>query len=273
MRTVFCLMALLPALALSAWSLPCGCDPFEGMYVGAAIGPATNMASQSSNTLARFDAQMDPGDQLALVSHGDFYHVRPWGEVYTGWGMRFCNWLYLGGRFGVNFSSFHVNGPTSQSNLVILEPTTPPDFTITLSDAAHTKTWSVEYTLDFKPGIVWCDQTMLFGIIGAAFNRATLNGDSRFVYANAEGLTTNSTLRVRGRETSAGLRGGIGLEQMLTYCISLNISYVYTSYWSLEAKGRGDTQTQLGVLADGHNSRFTSRARRQVTSIGLSYYF
>lgn len=69
-----------------------------------------------------------------------------------------------------------------------------------------------------------------------------------------------------------GFRGGFGLEQMLTRCLALNLSWVCTSYWTQEATAVGDLQS-LAINVNGHRARFRSRARKQTTSIGLSYYF
>ncbi len=273
MRSLLLALALIPTLTLSAGSPTCGCDTFEGWYAGAAAGVATNMVGHSTKVQARYNAQMEPGDVLFLSSHADLYRIQPWGEIYTGWGLRFCNWIYLGGRFGINFSSFNVNGPLAKTSDAQNDPAAPPNFAVNLSNKARTDAWTVEYTLDFKPGIVWCDRTLLFGIVGAAFNRTTLDTTSNFVYADEGALNTSSRIRAQKQKTSTGLRGGLGIEHMLTRCLSLNLTYVYTSYWDLTVRGQGDTQAFLGVVAGGHTASFSSTASKQVTSIGASYYF
>lgn len=188
MRSLLLTLALIPTLTLSAWSLPCRCDTFEGLYAGAAIDPTTNMASQdivSSGLITTIFGT----DTTRDFSTADLYDTRLWGELYTGYGLRFCNWIYLGGRFGINFSSFGVGSQSIGAHEDIFDDS----FISTLRNQTNHKLWSVEYTLDFKPGIVWCDRTMIFGIIGAAFNQGTLRGDAFAQYTPTNAPQTQAS--------------------------------------------------------------------------------
>lgn len=266
-----CMAGTLSARSLTEF-LFCGCDfspcptapcrPFSGFFVGVNGGIATNMAETSIFS-----------DVITLASNGEsfstdnnIYQLRPWGEVFGGWGWQFC-WLYLGGRVGANFSKFD---PDSHLDAQIVSLGATQFFDVH-RDNIKTELRITEYTFDFKPGIVFCNNTMLFALFGAALNKQHMHGRAVYsFFAIPPGDAGTSTIEVSRRRSSAGFRGGAGIEHMFCGCLSLNLTYVYTRYWELsETESRND----FPDLNQGFTATFSTKAHKQVTSIGLTAYF
>lgn len=280
-----------------------GCGYFDGFYVGAAGGVATNHAKTEFDTASNiileqeiqfgtFSADID----FVNKSDNDIFEIRPWGEVFVGWGKQ-CSCFYLGGRFGINFSNFDLKteSSTGMSDIDVdvngsvggaVNFELAFDTTGLLNDHLKTEMRTVEYTLDFKPGIVFCDRTMVFGIIGAAFNRAQLKGHSKFDLAgeiknfvidppaNVVSFSEFNEIWVDKKKASAGFRGGLGIEYMLNRCLGIQLSYVYTHYWSLsESDEFAFTGMEEPITDFSHEANFSTKTSKQVASIGIAYHF
>ncbi len=270
-----------------------GCGYFDGFYVGASGGVAINHAETevdtAGNVLYFFQQGIILPQKLVNKRDNNIYEIRPWGEVFTGWGKQ-CSCFYWGGRFGINFSNFDPKAESSAISDVALLDEGGLDFIsfnakLLLDDCLKKKMRTVEYTLDFKPGMVFCDRTMVFGIIGAAFNRVQLKGKSTF---NLEGEVVDivepepfslfNEISVDKKKTSAGFRGGLGIEHMLNRCLSFQLSYVYTQYWRLSESDEftffsGGEVTPPPIITASHDASFSTKASKHVVSIGLAYYF
>ena len=245
-----------------------GCGYFDGFYAGITGGVATHMADASLETRATFGGFGTTVETLQDTSKAHIYDISPWGELFAGWG-RQCGCYYWGGRLGINFSHFNPKLRSTAANL------DPGDEAIALlDDSLKTEMWTAEYTFDFKPGIVFCERTMLFGILGAAINKERLIGKSQFTLLPGDGLNRSASdeIKVEKEKTSAGFRGGLGLEYMLTQCLSLQLSYVYTHYWHLKENVTQNFTDSVGDTLT-HSVAFSTNSHKQVTSIGLAYYF
>ena len=245
-----------------------GCGYFDGFYAGITGGVATHMADTHLETSTIFET-IGPDEALENTSKAHIYDISPWGELFAGWG-RQCGCYYWGGRFGINFSHFN---PKLRSTAANLDPGDEQALAL-LDDSLKTEMWTAEYTLDFKPGIVFCERTMLFGILGAAINKERLIGKSQFtqIPGNNVQISAFNEIKVEEEKTSAGFRGGLGLEYMLTQCLSLQLSYVYTHYWRLKENVTQNFTDSVGNT-DTHSAAFSTNSHKQVTSIGLAYYF
>lgn len=244
------------------------CGTFDGFYVGAGGGVATNMADAGTKTAAQINTLFSPDELLLQQQHNSVFQMRPWGEIFGGWG-RQCGYLYLGGRFGVSFSDF---SPKAQAYSNSLDPDPNDQVYAPLEDTLKTKMWTTEYTLDFKPGWVFCQNTMLYGIFGAAINKERLEGTSHLLYLGG-GSTADDLVSVRQEKTRGALRLGIGIEQKLKPCLSLYGSYVYTTYPQLRGQHSQIYQTTPPRTALPHSGEFSTKPSKQVASLGLSYFF
>ncbi len=249
-----CLITFASGSLSASWFSPCPTTvyrPFSGFYVGVGGGVATNMAD------AAFISTFTIGGASGtLIFDNDFYQVRPWGEVYGGWGWQFC-WLYLGARVGANFSQYDPNGEALLVNAAT--------DVITLGSTLTTKLQATEYTFDFKPGVVFCNNTMFFGIFGAAVNKERMEG--RMIFTNSDNPVLFSENELKRSRSSAALRGGAGIEHLFCECLSIHLMYVYTNYWELQKS------TSATVGAFTLTQIASTKAHKQVTSAGLTFYF
>ncbi len=205
------------------------CDyyhPFAGFYAGASGGITTQMAD------SKFDALITvlvagTTETNELIEKSKNYRIKPWGEVFAGWGLQ-CGNIYLGGRLGVNFSSFDINHKYEEIATTI----TPGVFEAVQTENLNTRTKlsTAEFTFDFKPGWVFCQRTLFFGLLGGAVNKERFKGSFTDSLSEVGLPPFASLISVNKRRTSVAFRGGFGVEHMITRCLSLQVAYTFTQY-------------------------------------------
>ncbi len=160
---------------------PSNCGSFGGLYVGVAGGEATHFSRQRVDAAAStFIVDDDLFSMLtteAQTLNHNIYKIKGWGEIYAGYGCQFCPRKclspYLGVRIGGNFSRSHLSThlPLSVVTDAAIDVSSfTSSVALDLCLKTHLKT--AELTLDAKPGVVLCRNTMLFGLLGVAFNHA-----------------------------------------------------------------------------------------------------
>jgi opacity protein-like surface antigen len=261
---------------------PSCCSLFEGYYAGVAGGFSTHHSKIKTDSFVEYLLQGNGfHPSLSLNSHNRNYKNGGFGEIFLGYG-RVCDNWYYGGRIGVNFSNGSPKSKAQSENII---PLSESEFlSALLTNKAKSRLRNVEFTTDFKFGWIFCDRTMFYGIVGAAFNEQKLRGKSEFVYTNGvdvEGITISdgySLLKCRKKECTIGLRLGFGLEHFITDCISVYTSYVYTDYTSLRKHNSDEYEvdlilsTTVPVLLP-HEATFKSEDHKHVVSVGLALYF
>jgi len=233
------------------------CNGFSGFYIGVAGGIANNLTDTSV-----FSCISITDESVITETEDNVYQIRPWGEVYGGWGWQFC-WLYLGGRLGANFSKFDS---AFEYESIFPQPGGPE--IITNINRIKTELRVFEFTLDFKPGIVFCNNTMLFALFGAAWNKQHLSAQGDITRTTSAGRSFDHFKKGRNR-SFAGFRGGAGIEYLFCNCLSFNLTYVFTRYWDLDQ----DLKPENTVTVNSYYLMSSSKAYKQVTSMGISYYF
>lgn len=239
---------------------------YTGFYLGLAGGAQANMFTASLTASA--DTIYGNQEQLTLDRYEQQHHyqVSPMGEIYCGWGLR-CACLYLGGRLGVNYSRFNIN-IDSQSEAIV----SSTDFGSVI-DNMRMRLREVEYTVDFKPGIVICNRTLLFALVGAALNKESLKATSHSAsFEFNTNISTANTISLEKDKNGAGYRIGGGLEQMLSRCLSANLTFVYTNYWTLNRSINTTFLSSNGITLR-HDLSMKGKAEKWAISAGLSYYF
>ena len=99
-----------------------------------------------------------------------------------------------------------------------------------------------EFGADFRPGFMMDTNTMLYGRIGVAFNRATLKTSNTFVFNNlGDSITYVSPFYKTKNHNAPALRLGIGLERHVSDSISITADYIYTYYGNVKTSVGGDT--------------------------------
>jgi len=251
------------------------CDPcpFEGCYVGASLGIAANMGETRTDTSVSYVVGGGEPVTMANTIKTDAYILEPWGELYAGYGFRCGSCFYLGARISVNFTNRKIKA-TSEKGLTDI-PDGDDEFVITWSDDVTSRLNSVEGAFDLKLGLVFCENTMFFGLVGVGLNQTKISSitKSRFT-ADILLNDSNTVLRTRKSEFSPGLRLGFGMERLLRPCLGLHITYLYTWYRDQKITGSDDTFGSFNLRApNGLTTQHRIRNRHQVLSVGLSYYF
>jgi len=244
------------------------CGNFDGGYFGLAGGIAHQRTTFEVNRL--YTVQAAPPAPMVTLSRGerDVENGKwnGWGEAYSGWGTTFCSRIYLGGRAGINVSSYDVRNRVEVVENVGLAP----PVTFTLLDRVQLQQGVLELMADLKPGITWGECTMIFGLVGVSLGQERLKGSFNVTSAG----NPPSFVAVSQRQLNAGLRVGIGIEERFSRCMSLVMSYVYGYYKELSAKGSTTAFTATGTPAPNGLQYFAKvRPRKDVLSIGLNYYF
>lgn len=246
------------------------CSPFDGFYLGVAAGPETQRADAEIATTVVFpDTFAATIHTVTDVSDLTIDQIQPFGEIFGGWGRQWSKWVYVGGRLGVNFSSFHITSANT-----IVNNDVDSEFFSTLSDKVRTRLLSSEFTFDLKPGVVFCQRSMLFGIIGGAYTNEKLNGESAFVFTNMGSTVTSfNSVHLEKSKTFVGIRYGFGLETFLYKCLSLQVSYIYTDYPKFTVSGTGNVTNENGTVPGGYGAKFSTKPSKQLFSLGLAWYF
>ena len=271
MRYTFLASSFFLIFASFVEARPAHCCCFQGFYGGAAVGVASNHAradvrSGFSNLFSIANASRIDSSRIQEV-----YDTVPLLDLHLGWGKRCSSCFYFGARLGVTFSSFEMSA-MSDTQFNILGGSV---FQNILQDTVQISMNTAEGTFDFKPGYILGERTMLFGIVGAAYNQQCLKGFSDVIYSSdALNFRIENRLAVERTRTTVGLRGGFGLEQKINHCMSVSFMYVYTHYnCPVEVSGAVPIQTLFGEIQDGHDGIFKAHVNKQVTSMGCSYYF
>ncbi|MCB1114622.1 MAG: outer membrane beta-barrel protein [Chlamydiia bacterium] len=259
----------------------CG-SPFDGFYAGIGGGVSIHHSQTSSNANADYLLQ-DIGflPTISLNAHNDLYDTGGVGEVFLGYGQT-CETLYYGARLGVNFSHSSPKGRAEAENILPLNPTESQSSL--LRSHVESELCTVEFTADVKLGWIFCDRTMLFGLIGAAFNEQKLRGKTEFIYTNGidvGGVTLSDgsgLLEHSKTKNTAGLRLGLGMEHFFTDCMSLQMAYVYTNYSSQRKFEEGTYDVDLTTegtvtLPQNFNGSLKTDDRKHLVTLGLAYYF
>jgi opacity protein-like surface antigen len=266
---LFCLCYQFPARGAS-W--PFG-GAFNRAYWGIAGGPTFNEARANMFSSVTFLTTFGPLT-IENTNHNVVEQTRGYGETFLGWGFQWMRWLYLGGRFGINCSSFTAK---SSNTLFYTEPLPPEaiEGSYTLINKVEARLDRVEFIFDFKPGLVFHNKAMLYGVIGGATDYERLNVRSYFEFIDFSFFfaTTQQSEHFNRARDVLGLRCGLGLEYLLSWHLSLHVSYISTHYGKVSAFEIFNSITNSGTVENGRIERYSIKPRRQVAEIGLSWYF
>lgn len=142
---------------------------------------------------------------------------------------------------------------------------------------------TVEFTLDFTPGVLLTHYFLLYGRVGITTNRTTLQSSSQFDYSDNItffGAHTNAAnLLLSKNKNNPGLRLGAGLAHYINDNLVLNINYIYTYYGKILASS-ATTVPALTPATDGANavpdglkSTSSIKLKSQMFMLGINYYF
>lgn len=257
---------------------------FDGAYLGAGLGGSFTRGDLKAepNSAADFDPQegAPPNDISAALSATNTLKRNSFaGNLYAGYGHAWQP-LYLGVEAFIKLANYKMNYAASTT---ATKTAGGGSYTLTdnLATASEVKLNPLEFGIDLRPGVLVTPNTLLFGRLGVAFNKLTLNSTTTTSgeYTNGAGFTKNFSGAITNTASKSvpGLRLGLGLEQHLNEHLALRLDYVYTYYGKISTNnstapliddGSG-TGTVTGTVTD-HTSAIVSN---HTVMLGLSYYF
>lgn len=218
----------------------------DGFYAGAGGGLVSGVFDQRTDLDIDFESGL-------FVGH---YPVRKYNTVvkgtadlFVGYGQSF-DIFYAGLEGGGDVSDLHKDTDT-----VIVENNIGQTI---VTQTTRIKTNDFEGFIEGRLGVHLTPMSLLYGRIGAAFNRLKLE-----TVHDVSGYEIGVPYYGEGgsrRKSVTGLRTGGGFEQCLSSNWSVRADYIYTDYGSIRAK-------EVGVLPNV--LRLTDRTKVNVSSHAL----
>lgn len=275
--TLYILLISLFSSSYAHASLFQSCSPFHGFYVGAGLGLAINMADVNSDQTISFvqggNVIADERDPLSAK----LYKNNIYGSVFGGIGAQFCTGLHLGVRVGVNASRFDIKHEEGTRKFF---PSEAPGnaFIVTQDVVSNMRLRTFEYTLDGRVGWLLTQKTLLFGLLGMAWNKKKLDTTGTAgldqIVNNVLLLQILDSLASSSSDANVFFRWGVGIEQMLCGCLAFEILYTHTNYGRLSTNGISEkgvgTDNSL-LISQSYN--ILARLKRHTLTAGLVYHF
>lgn len=296
---------ILPTLLLSTCIPPAmaaqSYDPssFSGFYIGGDLGGSFSSAKEQGHMNANNNIDIPipnppsppPGSTFPANTFGQSLSTahrknRLAAGLYAGYGY-VCSQVYLGLEAFVNYSGYKTR---TFKSLSLQDNFTAPALSfrtlINLADAIETRTklqrW--ESGLDFRPGYFLTPCTLLYGRIGAGYNKLSLRNrlNDSFVQTATATILNNTlplaaVLNENRTKKRGSLRLGLGLEQNICENFTIRADYVNTNYRQIHFRrsfavsvpdGEGGTSTATFV-----NAVKISRIYNNAVTLGASYYW
>ncbi len=282
-QALFIIPAIMAASAATAGG-------FDGFYVGAGIGDSVTVGSTNVNGSHTITNPAGTVVRSGSVSgRGAIKKETFAGELFAGYGWN-CDCWYLGGEIYVKGFGKHGgrNVISRSSTDVVTTPggAFPVGTVINTSETAgvHARMRSAEWGIDFRPGWLIGECTMLYGRVGAAWNRTHIETFRSLSFSTSTGATGSfSSADSFGRKRSrTSLRLGAGLEHKFMECWSIRADWVYTDFRHNRHDGNDGSSSGSRTIpagapfagsvikasANGH-----SRLHNHTMMLGLSYYW
>lgn len=240
---------------------------YNGFFGGIGVGvTATSFSDEGTASVMYFNPALaiisSSTNFTAGSSNEDFI-----GELHLGYGRQLgSSNLYLGAVVGTNFTTHTPNGVVSNSVLVV-----PFSFEDRLTHKSDAHLRTVEVTFDLHPGVLLSPKSLLYAVIGVAFNRLTYRVSTDFTN---DFIPVTYTTSAQVSRNIAGLRAGLGLEQKLNRSIALFLQYVYTRYGSLATGKEASFLSPTGSgTVDTVSASGSARPTRHSVLFGVDWYF
>lgn len=265
-KILFCALILTSSLTMAAESgiivssVVSTPTNFNGFYVGIGGG-----ATFGDTTLQLTNFLNRPGrTNTFLTNKNSAFSNNGLGVAFIGYGHAFQS-FYLGGELGGSLS----NGiRTTTHSLAQQEVGFPTPFIVSNASSMHLKDY--EFTIDARPGFLVTASTLVYGRIGAAFNRINLNSASQFQFSTPTSAQA-VLLPYNTSHSETGLRLGLGFEKMFTSHLSLRGDYIFTDYGKLNGKGIVPFPFLGPTVTFSNATRLKVQTHTVLAS--LSYYF
>lgn len=261
-------------------------SPFDGFYAGISGGILESIANLSSAANAKYTGIFDFPSSPNFIGNGgeddrqqNFSGI---GSIALGYGQTLgTSPFYLGAEISGNYGKREINSQDRASHLSGegLEPT------VSLITDKEARLRSGEFDIDLRPGFFLTNDFLLYGRVGAAFNKEETFADNTFIINDSSlggTVTRVSFLNIGDDRNVTGLRLGAGGEVCLGNNWSLTGDYIFTDYGKSKSfVGTAPTVSPFAeggrvanvVIANGLSSSIDSDFYTQTVMIGLKYYF
>ena len=248
-------------------------NAFDGAYIGIAGGILSSKNDNRMNlynyTYTYFE---DDNYQNLALKNGIQSGA---GFISLGYGQLFTDKFYLGAEAALALAN-NRHKIIDYKNALNFKGIYNSFYTnVERTNAINAKLNYAEFDLDLKLGTTLSPNTLFYGKVGAAFNRFKL--EQYFsVYMPFDNTDLMTGLAHPSASKSAvGLRVGLGMEHLITNCLSVKVDYMYTWYPSLNAYGAG-TVSWLNdfspPIPNGITSAISSKINTQTILLGVNLY-
>lgn len=259
---------------------------FDGFYAGAKAGISSTFANVDSATNANFITTVAsvPGfENMKNGTHTILGHIFGAGSINLGYGRQLTNsQIYLGAELSGNAASRELSVPVTATESSGIIGTLD---TFTLATQTRARLNTLELAIDFKPGVVVNPATLIYGRIGAAFNRMQTTSNSTLSSRDVIGfgfppIAATNNLYIQNQKNVAGLRLGVGGEHFLTNNMTVSAEYLFTWYGSASGlSGAANVTNTFPLIGaptttpNGLTNTTSATMYSQAVMIGLNYFF
>ncbi len=245
---------------------------FNGCYSGLALGGSFKTGfGQSSITFVDTFTNGD-SDEYDESQMFDLTRTTLYGGAFLGYGCVASNLYYLGFEASYNFSSYKKTTPILSTDEAIVSAGSTPIET-NISASIQTNLNTVEFAIDFRPGVLLTTDTMLYGRVGITHNKFSIASRISYSFTNPD-LDEDGALVVTQihKKRMFPFRFGIGLERRFANYYSLRVDYVYTPYNQVLLAGNLASVIP-GTSATTYQNLSNAKISSNTLSLGLSYYW
>jgi opacity protein-like surface antigen len=218
--------------------------PFQGLYGGVGVGGMFNQTNTKTSTTLPFPSSAffaNSQNNMEAASSAVF------ANLFAGYLYPIKN-IYLGPEIYLTIGNPSFSN--SQSTRASL-----PTETLTTSTNGHLNTY--ELGIDLRLGISATPSSLIYGLLGCAFNSFSLNSTSTI---SRPLIPLSTTVNTGTSQSVLGLRLGAGVEQKLTNNYLLRVSYIFERFPSVNTSNSttaspADPFFQLGPITNSTTSR------------------
>jgi opacity protein-like surface antigen len=250
---------------------------FKGIYAGISGGGSFTTSDEDVSVEGIFEPVADA--HVPLTFSNDLKKDAPKGAVYVGYGYNFHP-FYLGTEIFADLSQYQMASSGVGGGSLLDNTTLQPDLVFQSNVNVTTKLNPFEFGADLRPGWLLTANTLLYGRVGAACNKLSLDSDATtaisFLSPGLTPETLSLALPLSSSVNRIALRLGGGIEQRLNKYLSIRADYIYTDYGSISVNGSTSAtlnSVNVGPLATDLSNSTSVKVINNTVMLGLSYYF
>jgi opacity protein-like surface antigen len=253
-------------------------ERFNGIYAGARAGILHTNVNEDIDTTTDTARLLAPSNIAQLSQTDRLFRNSGIGGVFLGYGQLLGRSPYYAGiEVFTDVAKRETNSSHGSSNF---SDPTDSRFSSALNTETNVKLNPVDVGVDTRLGRLITDSTLFYGRAGISFNRVEVTSHNNLTlqYPTIPQFgTAVSALNETENKNVAGLRLGLGLEQMIGENLAITADYIYTYYGHVGTNFVGDT-TGVGfnarpITQDGFVNDTRVKVSTQAATLGLAYHF